>query len=61
MPIKLISIYAPPHHPHGTVQETKDSPHTSISNLLCDNFSRIFPAKNRREIIAGRLNHRQNI
>lgn len=22
-PLKLYSIYAPPHHPHGTVQETK--------------------------------------
>lgn len=26
VPIKLYSIYAPPHHPHGTVQETRDSP-----------------------------------
>lgn len=23
MPLKLYSIYAPPHHPYGTVQETK--------------------------------------
>lgn len=23
VPLKLYSIYAPPHHPHGTVQETK--------------------------------------
>ncbi|WP_353626139.1 cupin domain-containing protein [Bacillus sp. JCM 19041] len=24
MPLKLYSIYAPPHHPHGTVQQTKE-------------------------------------
>ncbi|HEX3043939.1 MAG TPA: cupin domain-containing protein, partial [Bacillota bacterium] len=24
-PIKLYSIYAPPNHPHGTVQQTKES------------------------------------
>jgi mannose-6-phosphate isomerase-like protein (cupin superfamily) len=23
VPLKLYSIYAPPHHPHGTVQKTK--------------------------------------
>ncbi|WP_245808998.1 cupin domain-containing protein [Shouchella patagoniensis] len=23
IPLKLYSIYAPPHHPHGTVQQTK--------------------------------------
>ena len=26
-PIKLYSIYAPPNHPHGTVQKTKESAH----------------------------------
>lgn len=25
VPLKLYSIYAPPHHPYGTVQETKTS------------------------------------
>lgn len=24
IPLKLYSIYAPPHHPHGTVQKTKE-------------------------------------
>ena len=23
-PLKIYSIYAPPHHPHGTVQRTKE-------------------------------------
>lgn len=23
-PLKIYTIYAPPHHPHGTIQETKD-------------------------------------
>jgi mannose-6-phosphate isomerase-like protein (cupin superfamily) len=23
-PLKLFTVYAPPHHPHGTVHETKE-------------------------------------
>lgn len=27
IPLKLYSIYAPPNHPHGTIQVEKDDPH----------------------------------
>lgn len=29
-PLKLYSIYAPPHHPHGTVQRSKDTTHSLV-------------------------------
>lgn len=34
-PLKLYSIYAPPHHPHGTVQRTKAEADAAEGNCSC--------------------------